>query len=88
MARGVVPVDDVTYTIYAGHTVRAALAIAMDHGRPGSVWLAGLIDRDHRRLPIRPSSVGRGVPTDRRGTIRVEAIKAGRVDRATLYRGK
>ena len=45
----VVLVDDVFYT---GRTVRSALDAIMSFGRPGRVWLAVLVDRGHRELPL------------------------------------
>jgi pyrimidine operon attenuation protein/uracil phosphoribosyltransferase len=80
----VVLVDEVIFT---GRTVRAALDIIMDHGRPESVWLAILIDRGHRELPIRPDFVGRNVPTSRKETIRVELQEVDGRDRVVLHRG-
>ncbi|MEZ5653635.1 MAG: bifunctional pyr operon transcriptional regulator/uracil phosphoribosyltransferase PyrR [Burkholderiaceae bacterium] len=51
----IVLVDDVLYT---GRTVRAALNELFDHGRPGQVRLAVLIDRGGRQLPFQPDLVG------------------------------
>lgn len=45
----VILVDDVLFT---GRTVKAALDELFDHGRPGTVELAVLVDRGHRRLPV------------------------------------
>jgi len=56
----VVLVDDV---LFSGRTVRAALDALRDHGRPAVVQLAVLIDRGHRRLPIRADYVGKNIPT-------------------------
>ena len=56
----VVLVDDV---IYKGRTARAAMDALMDHGRPGAIQLAVLVDRGHRELPIRPDYVGKNIPT-------------------------
>jgi pyrimidine operon attenuation protein/uracil phosphoribosyltransferase len=50
----IVLVDDVLYT---GRTVRAALDVLLDHGRPSSVELAVLVDRGGRELPIQPTYV-------------------------------
>jgi pyrimidine operon attenuation protein / uracil phosphoribosyltransferase len=47
--RQVVLVDDVLHT---GRTIRAALDLLMDFGRPGVIRLAVLIDRGGRQLPI------------------------------------
>jgi pyrimidine operon attenuation protein/uracil phosphoribosyltransferase len=45
----VILVDDVLFT---GRTVKAALDELFDHGRPGRVELAVLVDRGCRRLPV------------------------------------
>jgi pyrimidine operon attenuation protein/uracil phosphoribosyltransferase len=45
----IVIVDDVLYT---GRTIRAVVNELYDYGRPASVALAVLIDRDGRELPI------------------------------------
>jgi len=42
-------VDDV---LFSGRTVKAALDELFDHGRPGRVELAVLVDRGSRTLPI------------------------------------
>jgi pyrimidine operon attenuation protein/uracil phosphoribosyltransferase len=58
--RTVVLVDDVLFT---GRTVRAAIDVLFDYGRPRRVQLAVLADRGHRELPIRPDYVGKNLPT-------------------------
>ena len=60
--RRIVIVDDVLYT---GRTVRAAIDVLFDYGRPARVQLAVLADRGHRELPIRPDYVGKNLPTAR-----------------------
>jgi pyrimidine operon attenuation protein / uracil phosphoribosyltransferase len=50
----VVLVDDVLMT---GRSIRAALQSLMDMGRPKRVWLAVLVDRGMRELPISPDHV-------------------------------
>ncbi len=50
----VVLVDDVLMT---GRSIRAALQLLMDLGRPKRVWLAVLVDRGGRELPIAPDHV-------------------------------
>ena len=47
--RTIVLADDVLYT---GRTIRAALDELVDFGRPRRVWLAVLVDRGGRELPI------------------------------------
>lgn len=58
-----VPVDDrhiclVDDVLQTGRTIRAALNVLFDYGRPASVLLAILVERDGRELPIEPSVVG------------------------------
>ncbi len=65
----VILVDDVLYT---GRTVRAALDVIMDWGRPRAIQLAVLVDRGHRELPIRPDFVGKNVPTSQKEVIKVK----------------
>ncbi len=47
--RSVILFDDVLYT---GRTVRAAINLLFDYGRPASIRLAVLIDRGGRELPV------------------------------------
>lgn len=51
----VVLVDDVLMT---GRSIGAALQSLGDIGRPARIWLAILVDRGGRELPIRPDFVG------------------------------
>jgi len=53
--RHIILVDDVLYT---GRTIRAALNEIFDYGRPASVALAALLERDGRELPIEAGVVG------------------------------
>lgn len=53
--RHIILVDDVLQT---GRTIRAALNVLFDYGRPASVLLAILVERDGRELPIEPDLVG------------------------------
>jgi pyrimidine operon attenuation protein / uracil phosphoribosyltransferase len=53
--RDVVIVDDVLQT---GRTIRAAIDGILDYGRPRRMWLAVLLDRGGRELPIAPDFVG------------------------------
>ena len=53
--RHVILVDDVLHT---GRTIRAALNEIFDYGRPASVTLAVLLNRDGRELPIEAQVVG------------------------------
>ena len=56
----IVLIDDVLYT---GRTIRAALDALMDFGRPARIYLAILVDRGHRELPIKADFVGKNIPT-------------------------
>jgi pyrimidine operon attenuation protein/uracil phosphoribosyltransferase len=54
--RDIVLVDDVLQT---GRTIRAAIDCLLDYGRPRRIWLAVLIDRGGRELPVAADFVGR-----------------------------
>jgi pyrimidine operon attenuation protein/uracil phosphoribosyltransferase len=47
--RRLILVDDVLYT---GRTIRAAMNVLFDYGRPASIQLAALVDRGGRELPV------------------------------------
>ncbi|MEO1236331.1 MAG: bifunctional pyr operon transcriptional regulator/uracil phosphoribosyltransferase PyrR, partial [Planctomycetota bacterium] len=82
--RDVVLIDDV---LMSGRSVRAALSVLMDLGRPRRVWLAVLVDRGEatRELPIAADFAGmtyagvqgnvavRLTPTDDRDAVVLEA---------------
>ena len=53
--RHIILIDDVLHT---GRTIRAALNEIFDYGRPASISLAVLVERDGRELPIEASVVG------------------------------
>ena len=53
--RHVILVDDVLHT---GRTIRAALNEIFDYGRPASVILAALVERDGNELPITADVTG------------------------------
>ena len=72
--REVVLVDDVMQT---GRTVRAAIDCLLDYGRPRRVWLAVLLDRGGRELPIAPDFVGRVVQVPVGARLEVELDRPG-----------
>lgn len=53
--KNIILVDDVLYT---GRTIRSALDVLKDFGRPKSIKLVVLVDRGYRELPIQPDFVG------------------------------
>jgi pyrimidine operon attenuation protein / uracil phosphoribosyltransferase len=77
----VVLVDDVLYT---GRTIRAAMDVVFDYGRPRSLQLAVLVDRGHRELPIRADYVGKNVPTARSEEVRVRLTEVDGVDEVEI----
>jgi pyrimidine operon attenuation protein/uracil phosphoribosyltransferase len=71
--RTVVLVDDVIFT---GRTIRAAMDALLDHGRPNRIWLAALVDRGGRQLPIQADFVGlkMDVPLTQRVSVKVKEV--------------
>jgi pyrimidine operon attenuation protein/uracil phosphoribosyltransferase len=53
--RRVLLIDDV---LYSGRTIRAAMNVLFDYGRPAAIRLAVLLDRGGREMPICPDFVG------------------------------
>lgn len=78
--RHLILVDDVLQT---GRTIRAALNVLFDYGRPKSVILATLAERDGRQLPIEPQVVGLHARLDPG-----EQIKLAGPDPLILVRGR
>ncbi len=66
--RHVILVDDVLHT---GRTVRAALNEIFDYGRPASITLAVLVDRNGRELPIQANVVGETMSLDKHQHIKL-----------------
>src|SRR5690348_16354470 len=79
--RTIVVVDDVLYT---GRTVRAAIDVVFDYGRPARMQLATLVDRGHRELPIRPDYVGKNIPTSQEERVNVRVQETDGVDEVTI----
>jgi pyrimidine operon attenuation protein / uracil phosphoribosyltransferase len=72
--RRILLVDDVLYT---GRTVRAAMNLLFDYGRPASIELAVLIDRGGRELPIAAQYTGHTLDLPAKRHIRLEKSAAG-----------
>lgn len=66
--KSIVLVDDVLYT---GRTIRAALDLVLDFGRPRRIWLAVLIDRGNREFPIEANFTGQIFETARDDRVQV-----------------
>ena len=77
----IILVDDVLFT---GRTVRAAMDVLADYGRPRAVKLAALIDRGRRELPIQPDFVGVALQTTAAESVRVMLSERGEPDRVVL----
>lgn len=74
-------VDDVLYT---GRTIRAAMDALMDYGRPQSIQLAVLVDREGRELPIQADYVGLETAVRPREHIQVQLREHGGADEVLL----
>jgi len=81
--RTIVLVDDVLFT---GRTIRAALDELVDFGRPRRVWLAVLIDRGGRELPIAPDFAGARVEATEAEDVQVRLVEAGAAVDAVVAR--
>ncbi|WP_027876509.1 bifunctional pyr operon transcriptional regulator/uracil phosphoribosyltransferase PyrR [Meiothermus cerbereus] len=80
--KAVVLVDDVLYT---GRTARAALDALIDQGRPNRIYLAVLVDRGHRELPIRADFVGKNLPTSKSEVVKVKTQEDDGEDAVELW---
>ncbi len=74
--RDILLVDDVLYT---GRTTRAALNEIFDYGRPQSVRLVVLADRDERQLPIAAQFVGAVIKVPAGKKLQLERDDAGKL---------
>lgn len=57
--RHIILVDDVLHT---GRTIRAAMNEIFDYGRPATITLVTLIEREGRELPVQPDVIGLSPP--------------------------
>ncbi|HEX5092468.1 MAG TPA: bifunctional pyr operon transcriptional regulator/uracil phosphoribosyltransferase PyrR [Burkholderiales bacterium] len=69
-------VDDVLYT---GRTVRAAMNELFDYGRPASIQLAVLAERDGRQLPICAQHAGARIAVPEGMRLRLKRADDGRL---------
>jgi pyrimidine operon attenuation protein / uracil phosphoribosyltransferase len=71
----VILIDDVLFT---GRTIKAALDVLIDYGRPAKVELCVLIDRkEHRQFPIQADYVGQAVRSDRGDKVKLVKDEKG-----------
>lgn len=66
--RHIILVDDV---LQSGRTIRAALNEIFDYGRPASVLLAVLVERDGRELPIQADVIGCSLCLDKHKHVKI-----------------
>jgi pyrimidine operon attenuation protein/uracil phosphoribosyltransferase len=69
-------VDDVLYT---GRTVRAAINELFDYGRPASIALVVLVERDGRQLPICAQYAGAKIEVPAGERLRLKRDAAGKL---------
>ncbi|MDR1677924.1 MAG: bifunctional pyr operon transcriptional regulator/uracil phosphoribosyltransferase PyrR [Deltaproteobacteria bacterium] len=81
--RRVILVDDVLFT---GRTVRAALDVLTEFGRPARVELACLVDRGHREMPIQADYTSFVIKTTAQEIVEVDFSKNGRSEGISLIR--
>jgi pyrimidine operon attenuation protein/uracil phosphoribosyltransferase len=78
-------VDDVLYT---GRTVRAALDEIVDFGRPRRVWLAVLVDRGGRELPIAADFAGARLDVPEEQDVQVRLREGGAPEDAVVVKAR
>lgn len=74
--RHILLIDDVLHT---GRTIRAAVNELYDFGRPASVQLAVLVDRDGRELPISAAFSAARISLPREQRLSLERAAEGRL---------
>jgi pyrimidine operon attenuation protein/uracil phosphoribosyltransferase len=77
----IILVDDVLYT---GRTVRCALDLLLDLGRPASIQLCVLIDRGHNELPIAADYCGESITTTASQRVQVKMKEVDGEDNVVL----
>ena len=73
--KNVLLIDDVLFT---GRTIKAALDVLLDYGRPAKVELCVLVDRkEHRQFPIQADYVGMTITTDKADKVKLIKDEGG-----------
>lgn len=80
----IILVDDVLFT---GRTIRAALNELFDYGRPASVTLAVLVERDGRELPVEAAIVGANLDLGPGEQVKLRGPDPLRLERVLLEDG-
>ncbi len=75
--RDIVLVDDV---LSSGRTVRAAMDLLFDYGRPSCIRLCVMLDRGGREMPIYPNFTGARVDVPKGGFVRLRLAEIDRGD--------
>ncbi len=70
--RHIVLVDDVLYT---GRTIRAAMNEIFDYGRPRTITLAVLIDRNDRELPVQADIIAKTIRLEGKEYVKLSGPK-------------
>lgn len=70
----IVLVDDVLQT---GRTVRAAINVLFDYGRPACIRLAALADRGGRELPVAADFVGTRATLEANQSLSLQRLESG-----------
>ena len=81
--KSVVLIDDV---IFRGRTIRAAMEAVERLGQPKRIFVAALIDRGARELPIRADIVGKNVDVGASERVNVLLEESDGVDQVTITR--
>ncbi|MGH7796602.1 MAG: bifunctional pyr operon transcriptional regulator/uracil phosphoribosyltransferase PyrR [Candidatus Binatia bacterium] len=83
----VILIDDV---IYRGRTIRAALEAVERLGQPKRIFVAVLVDRGARELPIRADIVGKNIDAGEGQRVNVRLVELDGIDQVTLvdWRGR
>jgi pyrimidine operon attenuation protein / uracil phosphoribosyltransferase len=79
----IILVDDVLYT---GRTVRSAIEVLLDLGRPRRILLAVLVDRGWRELPIAADFTGRTLETEADDDVQVLVQEVDQRDAILIVR--
>ena len=78
----VILVDDVIYTC---RTARAAMDAVTDIGRPARIQLFCLIDRGHAEFPIKPTFIGKSIPTSKNEVVSVKPTETDGETSVSIY---